>query len=186
MSVRDGSVSRARRRISEDHDRVLRDLDLARRVSGLSDREIGRACGVSASTICRVLAKGRAFVDLELLSAMAATLGLDLRLRAYPSGEAIRDAGSARLLERLRRQLHSTMRWRTEVALPIPGDFRAWDAVITGTGWRLAVEAETVLTDIQAVERRLALKRRDGGIEHVLLLVADTPRNRRARWAAPA
>jgi hypothetical protein len=71
------------------------------------------------------------------------------------------------------------------VVLPIEGDLRAWDAVIGGDGWRLAVEAETVLDDLQAVERRLALKRRDGGIDHVILLVADTRRNRRALASAP-
>jgi hypothetical protein len=48
------------------------------------------------------------------------------------------------------------------------------------------VEAETVLDDVQALERRLNLKRRDGGIDHVILLVADTRRNRRAIASAPA
>jgi len=47
-----------------------------------------------------------------------------------------------------------------------------------------AVEAETVLDDIQAVERRIALKQRDGAID-VILLVADTRRNRRALAATP-
>jgi len=172
--------------MSEDLGHVLRDIGLARRGAGLSDREIGRACGVSASTIYRVLANEPRFVDLELLSSIAAAVGQDLRLRAFPSGDAIRDAGSARLLERLRKELHPTIRWRSEVPLPTAGDLRAWDAVISGPGWRLAVEAETVLTDVQAVERRLSLKRRDGGVEHVLLLIADTPRNRRAGAAAPA
>jgi hypothetical protein len=73
----------------------------------------------------------------------------------------------------------------TEVALPIDGDRRAWDAMIVGAGWRVGVEAETVLDDIQAVERRLALKRRDGDVDHVILLVADTRRNRLALAAAP-
>ena len=42
-----------------------------------------------------------------------------------------------------------------------------------------------MLTDIQAVERRLHLKRRDGEIDHVLLLVADTTRNRQALGGSP-
>ncbi len=50
----------------------------------------------------------------------------------------------------------------------------------------MPVEAETVLDDLQALERRLALKRRDGDEDHVILLVADTRRNRRALAAAPA
>ena len=36
------------------------------------------------------------------------------------------------------------------------------------------------------LERRLSLKQRDGGVRHVILLVAGTPRNRRALRAAPA
>jgi hypothetical protein len=48
----------------------------------------------------------------------------------------------------------------------------------------IAVEAETVVDDVQALERRLALKRRDGAVDHVVLLVARTPRNRVAIEAA--
>jgi len=120
------------------------------------------------------------------MACLGATVGLDVRMRAYPAGDPIRDAGQQRLLERLRKMVHPILLWRTEVGLPVEGDFRAWDAVIAGPGWRIAVEAETVLADIQAVERRLELKRRDGGVDHLILLVADTPRNRRARAAASA
>jgi hypothetical protein len=42
----------------------------------------------------------------------------------------------------------------------------------------VAVEAETPLRDVQALDRRLALKQRDGGIECLILLVADTRWNR--------
>ena len=77
------------------------------------------------------------------------------------------------------------LRWQTEVGLPIDGDKRAWDGLLSGRGWRVAVEAETVLDDLQALERRIELKRRDGGIEHVVLVVADTRRNRQALRASP-
>jgi hypothetical protein len=125
-------------------------------------------------------------VSVPDLGAWCAVVGLDLSLRAYPGGDPIRDVAQARLLERLRRELHPSLHWRTEVPLPISGDLRAWDAMISGADWRLALDAETVLNDIQALERRLTLKQRDGGVDHVLLLVADTPRNRRARDGAPA
>ena len=81
-----------------------------------------------------------------------------VRLRAYPAGDPIRDAGHTRLLDRLRRDLASGLQWRSEVPLPIEGDLRAWDAVIGGPGWRLMVEAETLIDDVQALERRLALE----------------------------
>jgi hypothetical protein len=58
--------------------------------------------------------------------------------------------------------------------------------VISGAGWQLAVEAGTVVEDVQSLERRLALKRRYGGIEHVLVLLADTRRDRQAIAAAPS
>jgi hypothetical protein len=42
-----------------------------------------------------------------------------------------------------------------------------------------------VLDDIQALERRLALKVRDGGVDGVIRLIAAPPRNLRAIAAAP-
>jgi hypothetical protein len=119
------------------------------------------------------------------LAAIGATVGLDIRLRAYPAGDPIRDAGQLRLLDRFRRRLHPGLEMRTEVPLPIGTDLRAWDAVVRGVDWRRPAEAETVLDDIQALERRLALKVRDGGVDGVILVIADSPRNRRAVAAAP-
>jgi hypothetical protein len=40
------------------------------------------------------------------------------------------------------------------------------------------VEAETRVHDAQAQQRRLVLKQRDGGVDHVILLLADTRHNR--------
>jgi hypothetical protein len=117
---------------------------------------------------------------------LGAAVGIDVRLRAYPSGDPIRDAGQARLLERLRPEVHPSLRWRTEVPLQIEGDLRAWDAMISGPVWQLPVEAETVIEDVQALERKLSLKERDGNVDHLVLLIADTPRNRRALASAPA
>ena len=112
-------------------------------------------------------------------------MGLDIRLHAYPAGDPIRDAGQQRLLDRFRRRLHPGLVMRTEVPLPVGADLRAWDAVVRGLDWRRPAEAETVLSDIQALERRLALKVRDGGVDGVILVIADTARNRRALAAAP-
>jgi hypothetical protein len=68
----------------------------------------------------------------------------------------------------------------------LEGDQRAWDGLISGFPDRpnhrngLAVDAETRLQDVQALLRRLALKVRDSGIEHVLLVLAETRANRYA------
>jgi transcriptional regulator with XRE-family HTH domain len=172
--------------MADDDRRVRSDIGAARRGAGLSLDDVGAACGLSGSAVGRIESGATKTVDVRTFAAIAAVVGLEVRLRAYPAGDPIRDAGQQRLLERLRARLHPTLRWSTEVPLPIEGDLRAWDALIKGHDWRLAVEAETVLDDLQALERRLALKRRDGSEDHLLLLVADTHRNRRALALAPA
>jgi hypothetical protein len=140
---------------------------------------------MSRSTIERI-ESGTRSTTLREYAAIGAAVGTDVRMRAYAAGDPIRDVGQQRLLERLRVRLDRDLEWRTEV--PLPGDLerRAWDAVIRGRAWQLAVEAETVIEDVQALERRLALKRRDGQVAHVLLVVARTRRNRRALDAAPS
>jgi len=165
---------------------VAEDFRRSRVGAGLSLRAVGEAAGVDHARIWRFERGAFGEVTYEDVAALGAVVGLEVRLRSYPAGDPIRDAGQARLLQRLKSRLHPGLRWATEVPLPIPGDLRAWDALIRGPDWRLAVEAETVLDDIQALERRLALKRRDGGVDHVILLVADTRRNRRALASAPA
>jgi hypothetical protein len=80
-------------------------------------------------------------------------------------------------------RLHPSLRWRTEVPLPREGDLRAWDAEISGRDprpWRARIEAETRITDGQALERKLGLKVRDDPGGHLILLVADTRANRQA------
>lgn len=117
------------------------------------------------------------------LGAWLAVVGLDVSLKAYPAGDPIRDRSQLALLERLRVCLHPSLRWRTEVPLPIERDLRAWDAMIIGRmtePWRVRVEAETRLADVQALERKLMLKVRDDPAGAVLLLVNDTAGNRRA------
>ena len=178
-------VDRARRRIQADLDRVLRDIVDGRRNNGLALRAVGDACGVSKSAVDRMESHVGPSVDLGLLAAMAAVEGLDLRLALYAGGDPIRDGPPQRLLHRLRVRLNPNLRWGTEVALAIEGDRRAWDAEIRGPAWRLPVDAETVIDDVQALERRIRLKQRDDGAAHVLVVVSATPRNRRALDAAP-
>lgn len=72
--------------------------------------------------------------------------------------------------------------------LPVDGDQRAWDAMIIGFvtphAPMLPAEAETRIYDFQAQTRRIMLKCRDAGFDHVLLAVAGTRSNRRAVKAA--
>ncbi len=159
---------------------------MARVGSGLSLRAVADACGTSHQQVLRFEQGQLGRVAIADLGAWFAVVGMDLVIRAYPAGDPIRDSGQQRLLQRLRVGIHVDLTWTTEVVLPIHGDQRAWDAVIRGRGWWIAVEAETVLDDLQALERRIARKVRDGGSPQVLLLISDTRRNRQAIAAAPS
>jgi transcriptional regulator with XRE-family HTH domain len=153
----------------------------ARMAAGLSLRDAATASGASKTQLWRFERGDTDRVAISELGAWFAVLGLDLSIRAYPVGDPIRDRAQLALLERFRRRLHPDLRWRTEVALPIDGDLRAWDGEVRGAlpeRWRARVEAETRIADAQALERRLALKLRDDPDGHVILLVADTRANR--------
>jgi transcriptional regulator with XRE-family HTH domain len=154
-----------------------REIQQVRLDLGLSQSTVARAVGLSRSTISRIERGAVRGVSVWHLARILAILGHELSARSYPSGEPIRDAGQTRLLARLRARVHPAFEWRHE--LPVGGsDRRAWDGMLLLPPLKIAVEAETRPRDIQALERRLELKRRDGGIERLVLLLADTRHNR--------
>lgn len=158
-------------------------------MAGKSQRDVGRAVGMSYSQVGRIERAVLPAVGVHQLARIGAVVGLDVRVRAYAGPQPLRDAAQIALLERLRERLAPSLVIRTEVPLPIDGDLRAWDAVIAGfdpIADVLHVEGETRLYDAQAQFRRIALKARDGGVDTVLIVVADTPRNRAAVRAAGA
>jgi transcriptional regulator with XRE-family HTH domain len=162
---------------------VGEELRRARRGAGLSQRVVGRASGLSHSTISRIESGGLPHASIAGLARIGAVVGLQVSLRTYPGGDPLRDAGHLKLLARFRRHVSADLSWRTEVPLPIEGDRRARDAVIRGPTFRIGVEAETRVIDAQAISRKLSLKRRDGGVDSVVLVLAATATN---RAAAPA
>lgn len=179
MTARETRYEHAAARTREALTTVGRELRLARRQHALSQRAIGAAAHCSRSMVSRVERGLVPELTLGDAAAMMAAVGLDLVIRAVPGGDPVRDAGHAALLARFRARLHPTLRWATEVPLPIPGDRRAWDAFVAGTDWRLGVEAEMRPNDLQALERRLALKQRDGGVDRLVLLLPNSSANRR-------
>ena len=157
---------------------VLRELRNGRLDRGLSGREIAHEAGISPAQYSRVERGQTDSVSIEQASALLAIVGLELSVRVFPAGEPIRDRAHAALIDRLRSRVHASLRVRTEVPFPGPSDRRAWDVVISGAGWRMGVEAETRPRDLQALDRRMALKLRDGDVESASLLLLDSRFNR--------
>jgi transcriptional regulator with XRE-family HTH domain len=157
---------------------VLKELRLGRIDRNLSGAILADALGISGAQYSRIergLVRG---LSIEQASALLGAVGLDLSIRVYPGGQPLRDAAHAALLDRLRNEVHRSLRIMSEVPFPNPADRRAWDLVVLGTSWRHAFEAETRPRDLQALERRLALKVRDGGVDAVSLLLLDSRYNR--------
>lgn len=188
MATRERSKHRATRLVEAELARIGADLRQARVSAGLSLRVVGGRVGVSPSQISRIERGLAPSATHRQTSMIGAVVGLDVRTRTFPNGDPLRDAGQRSLIERLRPRLHVQITFRTEVPLPIVGDRRAWDGWLSGLrgheGSTLPVEAETHISDWQALERRLALKQRDAGAPHLLLLVADTRHNRAVTRAA--
>ncbi len=178
MPAHEKHVDRAERSARQALADLGRELRLARLSHDLSQTVAGAAAGLSHATWSRLergLADRMSVIDL---ARAAAVVGLDLRLRAYPGGRVLRDEAHVELLERFRRRLAAVVRWATEVPLPNAGDRRAWDAMARIEGVRVGIEAETRAHDSQELQRRLNSKRRDGAVDHVILLLADTRHNR--------
>jgi transcriptional regulator with XRE-family HTH domain len=154
----------------------------ARLQLGLSQAQVALAVHISQGLYSRIERGALPSLSVVLAARIAAVLGLDLVAKAYPGGNSIRDAGQAPRLRRLLDAAAKPLSYRTEVPLPRSDngfEQRAWDAVIFGQGERTAVEFETRLYDLQAQERRLGLKLRDDPPDRCLVIVANTPANRR-------
>lgn len=134
---------------------------------------------VSAARIERAERGDPGTLTIDLAARIAPVVGLLLAASLHVDGDPVRDRAHLALLERFRLRLDRSLVWRTEVPMPIAGDLRAGDGVVDAAFGTILVEAETRVTDIQAVERKSVLKQRDLGADRLILLIADTPNNRR-------
>jgi transcriptional regulator with XRE-family HTH domain len=168
------AIDEARQRAVRLRVELGREVRAARQSRDLSQRAVAVASGITQSQLSRVERGIYPAVTVEDMATTAAALGLELSVRLFPSGEPIRDKAHAALLSRFRRAVGERWQWAAEVPLPIPGDRRAWDRVMRRAGVVLGVEAETRPTDMQELQRRLALKKRDGGVDRLILVLPNS------------
>lgn len=178
MTATDRRIDRAIRASDQARRRLGAEIRQARLEHDLSQVTVARGAGLARSTLSRLERGVARSVPLEDLFRAAAAVGLVVKAQAYPGGEPLRDTPQVGLLERLQARLPVDVGWATEVAFPNAGDLRAWDALIRLADLHIGVEAETRGRDSQALQRKLALKRRDGRVDHVILLMANTRHNR--------
>jgi len=174
MGTRERAIDRADRLGVAALRRVGEEIRLARVGRGLSLAFVGAAVGISEAQASRIDRGVAPRVPYLVLARLCGAVGLDLASRAYAGATGIRDAPSVALLTDFARLLHPSLRWDTEVPLPIPGDQRAWDGLVRGDGWRFGAEAESSPRDGQALVRRIQLKLRDSDVDGAILLLRDT------------
>lgn len=167
----------AGRRLQHELGAELRNARLAR---GLLQVDVARVTGVSHARISRVERGRLANLGMADLARHAAAVGLHLNARLYPQGGGLRDAAQLDLLRRLRARIGDRFTWQLEAPLPIPGDQRAFDALLTNGPTTVAVEAITRLRDAQAQLREATRKQRDGRVTRLVMLIGASHANRAA------
>src|SRR3954469_16565154 len=155
------------------------ELKAGRRELGMSQARASRRAGISRSQLGRVERGQLATVSIDHLARAARAVGLEAVVKLYTDETPVRDQGQLALLARFAQRIRPPIRIRREVALPIAGDLRAWDARITDGDGTASIEGEARLHDVQALSRRIALKQRDDPhAGAVILLVSRTTHNR--------
>ncbi len=161
------ATERAFDRGTRTGDRALRtvadELREARLGLGVSQEHVAAAARVSRPRYSKIERAKAPTLTIAEAGRLASVLGLDLWLRLYPGPEPLRDEASSRLLRSLLAHARAPL----------------------GQRKRTAIELEMRLRDGQAVEPRIALKRRDDPTEAFLLAIAGTRANRRLLRANP-
>jgi transcriptional regulator with XRE-family HTH domain len=173
--VHEASISG--RRLQAELGSDLREARLAR---GLRQIDVARATDVSDARISRVERGRLQGLAVAELARHGAALGLRLHARFYPAAGGLRDAAQLDLLRRFRARIGDRWTWHLEAPLPIPGDQRAFDALLTRGTTTIAVEAITRLRDAQAQLRGAAQKQRDGQATRLVMLIGASHANRAA------
>ena len=177
MPSRVRPIDDAARRMKRHLDEVLSDIREARIAAGLSQAALARAIGLSPNTVSR-MERGATPIEALPLAMLARAVGLDLSLRAYAAGPAIRDIAQARLLERFFVRIGPG--WPPSIEVPVGDGSRAFDAVIRRGTAAAAIEAVTRLRNGQGQLRPILRKQAESGIGVVILLLSETETNRRA------
>lgn len=183
MTTKETRVGRGRRRGQMLTRRVISDLREARLVAGLSQSALAREVGLDPSTMWRLEADLLPDTSVVRLSEIASVLGYEVSLGLHPIGDPVRDKGQLACGRRLDAVLSERWRVTDETLLPGAGEQRSWDKLLRLTDatprYLVGTDIESRVWDVQAIVRRTRARERDGQVDHILIVLADTAHNRR-------
>lgn len=117
------------------------------------------------------------------LSEIASVLGYEVSVGLHPIGDPVRDKGQLACGRRFDALLSERWRVTDETLLPGAGEQRAWDKLMrlvdATPRYLVGVDIESRVWDVQAIVRRTRGRERDGQVDHILIVLADTAHNRR-------
>jgi transcriptional regulator with XRE-family HTH domain len=162
---------------------MVSELRTARLVTGLSQSALAREMGLDHSNLWRLEAGRLDDVGVVRLAELASLLGFEISLGLHPVGDPIRDKGQLACAQRFDRILSDRWRVTDETLLPGAGEQRAWDKLLRLVGETprclVGADIESRVWDMQAIVRRTRARERDGQVDHILIVLADTAHNRR-------
>lgn len=179
MATRETRADRGRRRGRQVGARLLGEIRGARLAANVSQRSVALALGWSHARYGRFENDRLRHLAIEDVAAVAALFGLDLGAGLHPVGDPIRDAGHQALIGRFRAEVSPAIQVTAEVPLPSVGDRRSWDLLLRFGEILVGVELETRIRDVQWFVRRIRERERDGGVDHILIVLSDSSVNRR-------
>ena len=175
MATRERPIDRGRRLGKELGARLIGELRQERIKADVSQRAIATQLGWSQARYWRF--EHNADALLSEIAKVAALLGLEPSAGLHRVSDAIADRGQVALLGRFRMLLAVTVAVVSEAPLPNMGDRRSWDLLLKIGRQRVGVEAETKVRDIQQTVRKIRGRERDGGVDELLIVLADTRAN---------
>jgi transcriptional regulator with XRE-family HTH domain len=183
MTTREQRRDRGHRRGRMLLNRCVTELRDARLTAALSLDQLAREVGWSAAAVGRFHSGHRQDVGIVELSEIASVLGYEVSVGLHPIGDPLRDKGQLACGRRLNAMLSDRWRVTDETLLPGAGEQRAWDKLLrlvdATPRCLVGVDIESRAWDIQALVRRTRGRERDGEVDHILIVLADTTHNRR-------
>lgn len=137
MPPRSRHTDDARRLWSRVATQIGEQFRTARLVRGLTLREVAVAIGSSASEVSRRELGRSGRLTGEKLAVHAAAVGLKLSVNLWPVGGGVRDAAQARYIAAFVARVGRAWRVALEAPIPIAGDLRAADMLLTRGGCTL-------------------------------------------------
>lgn len=165
---------------------IGRELRVARLIAGMTQYQVAEQLGRSISHVSRVEHGLLNMIGIVQVTKHAAVVGLKPWVRLYPVVARPLDNAQLALLARFRERISNAWKVTLEAPMPLPGDLRAADALITINGCVCIVELITRLADFQAQLRSAQLKKRDLHAMRLIFVVAANATNRRSLHQAGA